>query len=223
MTDPIMHLRTLIEKAPDADFLREFISFAAERLMEVEVGGFTGAGYGERYAERVAQRNDHRDRDWHTRVGTVERLCCKKLLGRICGPFRGLSCGKLIVFGYDLDRSGQGGGAQSKSSLYQTHLTPDAWLQTVRPRLPLVQSARHFETLDRGIGGLYGFEPAHGPDQLLELAMTSLNDIVEVLHLPVQRLHGQLSFVFQLRDCRAISRGFVGVDFQRFFPIFQAA
>jgi len=72
MTGDMMNLRALVEKSADADLLREMIGFAAEKLMEMEVGAATGAAYGEKSPLRTAQRNGCRDRDWETRAGTVE-------------------------------------------------------------------------------------------------------------------------------------------------------
>ena len=72
MTDDRMALQALLEKTPDADFLRQMIGLTAQRLMELDIESRTGAARGERSNERLAQRNGYRDRDWETRAGTVE-------------------------------------------------------------------------------------------------------------------------------------------------------
>ena len=56
----------------DVDFLREALRVLVEGIMDAEVSGRIGAGYGERSPERVTQRNGYRSRAWDTRVGTME-------------------------------------------------------------------------------------------------------------------------------------------------------
>ena len=62
MTGNRIALQALVEQAPDADFLREMIGFAAERLMAMELNALCGAGHGERNAERTNMRNGYRER-----------------------------------------------------------------------------------------------------------------------------------------------------------------
>jgi transposase-like protein len=44
----------------------------AEALMGADADAVCGAGYGERSPERVNRRNGYRERDWDTRVGSIE-------------------------------------------------------------------------------------------------------------------------------------------------------
>jgi putative transposase len=72
MTDEMMRLQSLLEKSSDAELLRDMVGFAAQRLMELEVEGLTGAAHGERDPDRINQRNGYRDRVWETRAGAVD-------------------------------------------------------------------------------------------------------------------------------------------------------
>lgn len=62
MTTDMMNFRDLVEKASDADLQREMIGYAAESLMDLEVGAVTGAAFGEKDQARWVQRNGYRDR-----------------------------------------------------------------------------------------------------------------------------------------------------------------
>ena len=70
-----MALETVLRKAQveqDADFLREGARVLSEALMELEVTRHVGAERHERTPERTGQRNGYREREWDTRVGTLE-------------------------------------------------------------------------------------------------------------------------------------------------------
>src|SRR4051794_21805044 len=57
----------------DAGFLREGgVRVLSQALMEMEVEQHVGAARHERTPERSGYRNGYRQRDWDTRVGTVE-------------------------------------------------------------------------------------------------------------------------------------------------------
>jgi putative transposase len=59
------------------DLLREMVKTFAEALMSAEADAFCGAGYRERSPERVNTRNGYRERDWDTRVGSIELMIPK--------------------------------------------------------------------------------------------------------------------------------------------------
>src|SRR4051812_32939306 len=69
-----MALGELLRKAEagDAEFLREGVRALAQALMELEVTQQVGAERYERALTRTGQRNGYREREWDTRVGTIE-------------------------------------------------------------------------------------------------------------------------------------------------------
>ena len=64
-------LRKQLEEA-HPDLLRAMVKEMAEALMSADADAVCGAGYGERSPERVNRRNGYRERDWDTRVGSIE-------------------------------------------------------------------------------------------------------------------------------------------------------
>src|SRR5262249_38379892 len=70
-----MALDELLRKAygeQDVDFLREGVRLLAQAVMELEVTQHLGAGWHERTSERRGLRNGYRERQWDTRVGTLD-------------------------------------------------------------------------------------------------------------------------------------------------------
>jgi transposase-like protein len=72
VTTPMIDFQELNEKSTEGDWLRAMIGFAAQRLMDLEVEGLCGAGFGERSDDRTNHRNGYRDRRWETRAGAVD-------------------------------------------------------------------------------------------------------------------------------------------------------
>ncbi len=72
MTTATMALSELAEKGGDIDVLRQMVQFMAQRLMELDAEGRCGAGYDEKYPERINSRHGYRERTWDTRAGSLE-------------------------------------------------------------------------------------------------------------------------------------------------------
>src|SRR5947207_9262750 len=69
--DVSVWLRKQLEET-SPDLLRVMVKDFAEALMSADADAVCGAGYGERSPERVNRRNGYRERDWDTRVGSIE-------------------------------------------------------------------------------------------------------------------------------------------------------
>ena len=75
MADLRMTLLDLLNKSEqgaDPTFLRDGIKLLAQELMDAEVSAVVGAQPHQRTLSRITYRNGYRDREWDTRVGTVD-------------------------------------------------------------------------------------------------------------------------------------------------------
>jgi putative transposase len=76
MADEVtMALLELLRKAGvdgDVDFLREGVRVLAEAMMDAEVTALLHAAPHERTPDRTGQRNGYRERQWDTRVGSIQ-------------------------------------------------------------------------------------------------------------------------------------------------------
>ncbi len=76
MADDVrMALAELLRKAeadPGLDVVREGVRVLAEAVMDLEVEQHLGASRHERSPERDGHRNGYRERQWDTRVGTID-------------------------------------------------------------------------------------------------------------------------------------------------------
>jgi transposase-like protein len=60
------------QQGADPSFLRDGVRLLAQELMDAEVTQLAGAGLHERSENRLTYRNGYREREWDTRVGTVD-------------------------------------------------------------------------------------------------------------------------------------------------------
>ena len=72
MADDSMALMRWIRQQGGEDFLRTVMEGVLAKLMDFEVSNQIGAGLHERNGERVSYRNGYRERELHTRLGTLD-------------------------------------------------------------------------------------------------------------------------------------------------------
>ena len=69
--DVVAWMREQLQEA-HSDLLREMLGSFVQELMGAEAQQLCGADYGERSSDRTNSRNGYRERDWDTRVGSID-------------------------------------------------------------------------------------------------------------------------------------------------------
>ena len=103
----------------------------------------------------------------------------------------------------------------------QAHFSHDAILVLPGLGLPLFEGVHNLKALQGGVGGFHRFEPGRWLDQSFELAVIGLDDVVQILYLPVLHVLQALALGLQFGDGRTVGRRLVGIDLEGVFLIFQ--
>ena len=133
-----------------------------------------------------------------------------------------LGCFEFESCADELDYFSQCRGAKAKSSLDDAGFTTNVVCDVEGGCLSFTKCAHHLEALDRRIGRLQRLEAADRADQLLQLAVVSLDDVVQILDLSMQRFLWTFAFLLQLGESGRVGRRLVRVDDRRLFPVLQA-
>jgi hypothetical protein len=75
-------------------------------------------------------------------------------------------------------------------------------------RLTIAERTYYLKALDRRVGRLHRLETAHRPNQLLEFAVVGLDDVVQILDLPVLRVFRAAAIGLQLGESGGAGRRF---------------
>ena len=114
-------------------------------------------------------------------------LCCKlcgEVQDRDCRSWRPSHAASISIRSVTkLHNFGENAGADSKSALDNAGLAQHVAREVEDRRLPFAQRPHHLKALDCRTGRLQRLETPHRADQLLQLAVVSLDDIVQVLDL----------------------------------------
>ena len=118
----------------------------------------------------------------------------------------------------ELHSFGQCGGTETEGALDEARLTANVTGHGEDRGLAFAERTHHLEAFDRCIGRLQGLEASNRADQLLQLAVIGLDNVVEILHLPMLRVLRTLALLLQLSQRRAVGRRLIGVDDARSAP-----
>jgi hypothetical protein len=128
---------------------------------------------------------------------------------RPIGSVGSLRCREIKLFADKLDHLGEGRGVKTEGALDNAGCAANVTRDVEGRCLSLAKRPHHLEALDRCISRLQRFEAADRPNQLLELAVVSLDDVVQILDMSMQRRIRAFAFLLQRGQGDGVGRRMV--------------